>query len=274
MGGNGFWGTSKPYCSFCGWNLALTKERLRNQLKQVPWALLLFAAFFGAIAYFSKEEFALFPFLFLSVVLIASAITTWRQLRLLEASHPAMAFAKPLTSVTAAKQKAEQDREVAYQHLRELPRPRQARFKTVPRIVAIAFPISMVFAAYFVFQIFRDGLPPSSSLTELGPLLIFAGICSTIAVIIIRSARRDRKLLAEGVLAIATVTHQELSGGKHQRSRINYEFKDATGRRVESETTDHTCTLYEEMDTPVFYNPANSSENVPLVCASCELKQV
>jgi hypothetical protein len=43
MGGSGFWGTSKPYCSFCGWNLQAAKELERASLKQLPKSLLFLA---------------------------------------------------------------------------------------------------------------------------------------------------------------------------------------------------------------------------------------
>ena len=72
---------------------------------------------------------------------------------------------------------------------------------------------------------------------------------------------------------MATVTHQTLTGGRHPSSKITYEFKDRAGVQFHCETTEDSRTLYEEMETPIFYNPANPTENVPLVSASCELKQ-
>jgi hypothetical protein len=128
---------------------------------------------------------------------------------------------------------------------------------------------------YFGFQIARDGLAASSplaALTHLGPLLFFASIWSAVAVATIRDARRDRRLLAEGDLAIGIITRQELSGGKHRRSTIRYEFKDTAGRLVQGEGTDQSRELYEDMTLPVFYNPANPRENVALATASCELE--
>jgi hypothetical protein len=59
IGANGFWGTSKPYCSFCGWNVERAKEVERTSLKQLPRGLLFFGAVLGALAYFSKEKFTL-----------------------------------------------------------------------------------------------------------------------------------------------------------------------------------------------------------------------
>jgi hypothetical protein len=74
IGGSGFWGTSKPHCSFCGWNLQLAKEVEQASLKQLPRSLLLLAGFFAFVGFLSKSGFALFPFLFLSVFVVAARL--------------------------------------------------------------------------------------------------------------------------------------------------------------------------------------------------------
>ena len=111
-----------------------------------------------------------------------------------------------------------------------------------------------------------------ATLRDLGSLLLFALIWSVIGITTIRSARRDRKLLAEGEIAIAIVTHQALSGGRHQQSKIRYEFKDAAGRLVKGGGTDESWKLYEDMEVPVFYDPENPEKNVTLCAATCELE--
>jgi hypothetical protein len=275
IGADGFWSTSKPYCSYCGWNVSLAKEVERTSLKKLPWSLFLFAAFFGCIAYFSKAPFALLPFFFLSLFSVASAIATWRRLKLLQASHPAAAYATALSSVKAAEEETRHDRGTAYRYLLALTKPRPVRLRPFQRAISVAFPISWIFIVYFGFQIIRDGLAASSqltTLTSLGPLFLFASLWSVIGVATIRDARRDRRLLAEGDLAIGIVTHQELSGGRHRRSKIIYEFKDTAGRQVQGEGTDESREFYEDMTLPVFYNPANPRENVALATASCELE--
>jgi hypothetical protein len=271
IGGSGFWGTSKPYCSLCGWNVSLAKEIERKALKQLPWSFLFFGVFFAVVAYLSKTEFALFPFAFLSIFITASAIASWKKLKLLEASHPATAYATPLPSVSAAETRTQTDRGAVFEHLRNLTTPRQVRFKSVPRIISIAFPISVIAGVYCAFLLATTAIAMSSDLLVLlGAAILWSGI----AITSIRHAIRDRNLLAEGDLSIGIVTRQYLTGGKHRRSEIQYEFKDAAGRRYVRKTTDDSRTLYEEMETPVFYNPANPEESVPLATASCELKNV
>jgi len=275
IGGNGFWGTSKPYCSLCGWNVSLAKETERASLKQLPWALLLFASFFAFVGYLSKSGFALFPFLFLSVFVVVGAIASWRKLKLLEVSHPAAAYASTLPSVMAAKETLKKTPVNTHLYLSGLSKPRIVRFKPVARVITIAFPISWIFIVYFGFKIMRDEIAVSSplaTLRDLGPLLLFALIWSVIGITTIRSARRDRKLLSEGELAIAIVTHQELSGGKRRQSKIRYEFKDVTGRLVRGGGTDESWELYEDMEVPVFYDAEDPGKNVALCAATCELR--
>jgi hypothetical protein len=101
LGGDGFWSTSKPYCSYCGWNIERAKE-LESSLRQLSWSLPLIGAFFGAIAYFLKQEFALFPFLFLCALTIAWAVASWKRLKLLNESHPAVEYTIALASATTA----------------------------------------------------------------------------------------------------------------------------------------------------------------------------
>lgn len=271
VGGDGFWGTSKPYCSFCGWNVELAKEIERKTLRQLPWGLVLFGAFFGCIAYFSKTEFALFPFLFLSVAIVVSTIASWKRLRLLDESHPAAAYRTSLSSLATAEEKTKQNLLTAYQKLWAINKPRQVRFKTVARVISIAFPISLFVMAYFGFLILRSG---SVVFSDIAVPIAVGLVWSIIGITTIRDALRDRKLLAEGDLAIGRVTHQELSGGKNRRSKIRYEFKDLTGRIIKGEATDDLRGLYEDMETPIFYNPSDPSENVVLAACSCELKNV
>jgi hypothetical protein len=233
--------------------------------------LLVLAVLFGFDAYFTKDEFELVPFGLFLILIGIIATASWKQLRRLDAANPTTTTS---ASETSASERVKQVRETAYQHMRALPKPRQVRLKAVPRVIYIAFPLSWILITYFGFKIFRNGLAPSSLLPDLAPLLIILGVWWALSIIIMRRARKDRRLLEEGDFAIATVTHQELTGGRHPRSRITYDFKDTGGVEVHCETTDNSRMLYEEMETPVFYDPANPAKNVPLVCASCELRQV
>jgi hypothetical protein len=202
---------------------------------------------------------------------VSGAIASWRKLKLLEASYPTTSYKAPLPGLSAAESRTQTNRAAVFEQLRNLATPRQVRFKPVPRIISIAFPISIAAGVYWAFLLARTGIAISS---DLFVLLGVAIVWSAIAITSIRRAIRDRKLLTEGGLAIGVVTRQYLTGGKHQRSEIQYEFKDAAGRTYVRSATDDSRTLYEEMETPVFYTPANPEVSVPLATASCELKSV
>src|SRR5882762_668430 len=220
IGGSGFWGTSKPYCSFCGWNLQLAKEIERESLRQFPRNLLLFAGFFAFVGYLSKSGFAVFPFLFLSVFVVGGAIVSWRKLRLLEASHPTAVYTNALPSVMTVKDGIKQVRVNPHHELWNLTKPRRVQLKPVARIITVAFPISWIFIAYFGYQIARNQIAVAGPLVTFGDLalfLYFAFIWSIIGLTTMRSARRNRKLLAEGDVAMAIVTHQELIGGTSEK---------------------------------------------------------
>lgn len=170
IGGSGFWGTSKPYCSFCGWNLQLAKEIERESLRQFPRNLLLFAGFFAFVGYLSKSGFAFFPFLFLSVFVVGRAIVSWRKLKLLEVSHPAVAYANTLPLAMAAKENIKTTPVNTHLYLSALSKPRMVRFKPVARVITIAFPISWIFILYFGYQIVRDEISVSGPLATLRDL--------------------------------------------------------------------------------------------------------
>jgi hypothetical protein len=275
ISGSGFSGSSKPYCSFCGWNLQAAKNLEQESIRGLPKSLLFFAAFLGAFGFLFKTAALLFPFLLVSVFVIGSAIASWRKLKLLEASHPAAAYTRQANSVEMAKQGTEEIPGSTHHHLWSLSKPRRVRLKPVARVISIALPFSWIFIAYFGYQIVRDQIGDHRRMAGLGnlaPLLVIALAWSVIGLTTIRNSRKDRQLLAEGELAMATVTHQKLTGGKHRQSKIRYEFKDAGGRLIESEGTDDSRELYEDMKVPVFYNRENPNKNVAICSALCKLK--
>jgi hypothetical protein len=165
ISGSGFWGSSKPYCSFCGWNLQAAKELEKASLRELPKTLLLFAAFFGVLGYLFKSGFALIPFLFLSVFIVASGIVSWRKLKLLETSHPEALYTGSQTSSMAANEGMRRVRTNANQHLWGLSKPRRVRLKPVPLVISIAFPISWIFIAFFGYQAVRDQFGASYPIT-------------------------------------------------------------------------------------------------------------
>jgi hypothetical protein len=242
IGGSGFWGTSKAYCSFCGWNLVRAKETEREALKQLPWGFLLLLIFCALTGYSRKSgfTFSFSVFAVFSAFLLTLGIVTWRKLRILETSHPSASYVNPVTSTIRVEQGSRPTGIDRCHYLATLPKPRRVRVKPIPRIIAIAYPLSMVFVIYFGYETARNDIVVSglrAMFGNLGFFLFFSLVWSGVGLMTIRKTRRDRRLLGEGALAIATITSQELTGGKHRRS----------------------------------YNPSDPLENVVLETAACEL---
>jgi hypothetical protein len=208
------------------------------------------------------------------VSIVGGAIASWRNWKLLEASHRTTVYTNPLTSVMAAEQSIKQVPANTHPYLWALSKPRRVRLKPVSRVITIAFPISWIFIASFGYQIVKDRIAvsdPLATLGDLGPLLRFALIWSVIGITAIESAQRDRKPWAEGDLAVAGVARQETSGGKQRQSQIRYEFRDSAGRLVQGKGTDESWERYDDTEAPVFYN-RNPAGNVASCAASCKLR--
>jgi len=275
QGGKGFWGPTKPYCASCGWNVERAREAERSDLSQTRLAAAFFAAIFGVIAFWMREGFALFPFALLSAVGAAGALFSWKRLKALEklaARAPLRTEGPTSSSPKDLRNEPPATHGSDYAYVRALSRPRPVRPKALVTIVYLAFPISVAFFAYLAYPAFHDGLLRAGQLADALPFLLIGGAWSAVAVFVIRRARRDRRLLEQGELGQATITAQYVSGGKNRRSKITYVFCSLAGETVQSEATDDTWTLYEEMQTPVFYNPQKPNEHVLLLSAYYALR--
>jgi hypothetical protein len=273
--GSGFWGRSKPFCSACGWNVETATEMQRQSFKLYLWGLAICAGFLIFIGFSVKDEIEdiAIPFCFLLLVL-GGTFFSWRKLKRLESLNSLVASAYPppsLISTTNGRnlRKVSADK---YQQWLNLSKPRRVRFKFVPGFILIAFPVAMILVVIFGAQFGPDAIRGSRAFRDVLPLLIFVLVISALAISTIRNSLRDRKLMTEGNLAIATVTSQGSTGGRHPKSKIRYKFMDAAGQMIEGEGTDNSWEIYEDMEMLVFYKPEDPKINVPICGASCELK--
>ena len=138
--------------------LATCKRNRTGILEAFALGFLLFASFCALVGYLSKSGFTLFPFLLVSVFLVSGAIASWRKLKLLEASYPTTSYKAQLPGLSAAESRTQTNRAAVFEQLRNLATPRQARFKPVPRIISIAFPISIAAGVYWAFLLARTGI--------------------------------------------------------------------------------------------------------------------
>jgi hypothetical protein len=231
---------------------------------------------YAVFAYFANATRVIVPVVFISVAFLLFAIMSSRRLRHLEDLRPAalqrtqLPFVKQAEEETQARNAQRYEAERSF--LQTAPKPRAVQFKVSARIFSIAFPVSWIIFGYWAYQITRAPLTVKTFSDNVAPFLFLAVIWSFICIGTISEARKDRHLLASGDVGIATITSQELTGGKHKRSEITYNFRDHLGRIHFGKATDDSRTLYEEMQTPVFYAPQKPEKSVLLVAASCELK--
>jgi uncharacterized protein (DUF983 family) len=272
-GASSVWGDKKPYCPACGWNVDRANTLGgKNQKALAVWfvAIAIFLAVIGATSARSANQhfgsFVVFGF-----ILVVLALISWRRSKSQKSSRAAAAVISPPPRVTSAPTNSAS---ATYERLLMLRRPRAIRLKTSMRIFVIVYAVILGSAGYGVFLAAARGGNKAdfhSLFPNLFPLVMFALIWALIAATMFRSIVRDRSLLIDGEIAIGTVTSQSYAGGENRESRIVYDFKDAAGRAFSGKSTDRTRKLFEEMQTPVFYDPANPDKNVALAGATYDV---
>ena len=162
---------------------------------------------------------------------------------------------------------------VSYERLLMLRRPRSLRLKTWTRILGAVYAILSGGVAYGIFLVVKSGEAKAASNSPLNTLSLamFGVIWLIIGITMFRSMMRDRSLLSDGGIAVATVTSQSFAGDESRESRITYQFKDAAGRTFTGKCKDRTRKVFEEMQTPVFYDPNNPAKNIAVVGATYDL---
>jgi hypothetical protein len=273
-----FLSLSKPYCSVCGWNLERAKEGERRNLKQLPFTLLWVAIVFGSVIYFSAAKHSspgILPFFVIGLVEIG-AFTSWRRLKVMGDLRPSRGFPDASRPVTPNQSPSAVDvkTRILYDRLLVLSRPRRISLKLSTRLLLVAF-ICFVSVAVSVLILDHTKTNPNpnsaNTVTNISFFMIFALIFISMAGGTVRSVFRDRKLLANGDIAIGVVVDQETIGGKSKTSKIKYDFKDAAGRTYTGKSNDGTRELYEDMSTVVFYDRDNPAKNVPLAGSTVDL---
>jgi predicted RNA-binding Zn-ribbon protein involved in translation (DUF1610 family) len=277
VGGNRSWTDTKPYCPVCGWNLERVKASQQKNLKLAGTYLVVVAIAFAAVALFARHlaANAAFGVGAFSLFLLIAGVLSWRRLKTLESVHTNAALQVQTTS-THFPSKPARSADPSFDQLLLTRRPRPLKMKSTGYVFLTALVMALLGLAVPVVLFMRKGSFNLNSNGGVPNLLSFGvfGLILLIALIaIMRSVIRDRRLLSEGEIAIATVTSQSFTGGENKGSKIKYEFKDVAGKIYAGSATDQTRTLFEEMQTPVFYNPMKPAENVPLVAAMYKLAE-
>lgn len=272
-GGGRFWRDGKPYCPACGWNVDRANALRGTSQKLLAiylFGIAIFLAVIGSTAASSKKH--LWNFAAFGVMLLVLAFISWHRKKSRKSEQSSVAIATPSSSLNAFRTPIN-PAIPAYERLRMLSRPRVIRLKAPLRIftlIAITLLGGVGSAVSILVQ--KQGTKTEFyALPNLMPFAMFVLIWSLIAIAMLRSVVRDRGLVSDGEIAVATVTSQWFAGGESRDSRITYEFKDAAGRTFSGKATDRTRKIFEEMQTPVFYDPMNPAKNVPLVGATYDV---
>ena len=268
-GARGVWSDKKPYCPACGWNVGRVNVSVGKNQKL--FAIVVMAMLLGIVGAFAAgssnpHRGSFVPFAF---VLLIVAFISWHRAKSQASAHPTEMVSPASNTSSASANSAS----ATYERLRMIRRPRGIRLKTSMRIFVIVYSLIFGGVAYGVYLVIAKGgaAPGFNSLPNILPLGMFALIWAIVAATMFRSIVRDRSLLIDGEIAIGTITSQSYAGGENRESRIVYEFKDAAGRTFSGKSSDRTRKLFEEMQTPVFYDPANPARNVALAGATYEL---
>jgi hypothetical protein len=275
VGGNGSWTDTNKYCPVCGWNLDRVKASQQKNLKLAGTYLVVIAIAFAAVSLFARHLAATAAFgvgAFSLFLLLAGALA-WKRLKTLQSVH-SDATMQVASRNFFSKQAHRPD--PSFDRLLLTPRPRPLRMKATGYVLSTALVMALLGFSVSLWLFIRLGSANPQAVKDVPNFVAFGvfGLILLISLIAtIRPVIRDRRLLAEGEVAIATVTSQSFAGGESKGSKISYEFKDVAGKTYTGSATDQTRTLYEEMQTPVFYNPMNPAENIPLVAAIYKLAE-
>jgi hypothetical protein len=125
------------------------------------------------------------------------------------------------------------------QSLFEASKPRSVRIRAFDRTILITFPAAGVILFHLnATEILGLPQPRISSSQIVGAVLglVFAAILLVVGCVTAWKVRREKKLMRNGELVVAVVTHQRLvevrsgRGGKKKSSRVRYRFKDPSGQ--------------------------------------------
>jgi ribosomal protein L37E len=272
-GTSGVWGEKKPYCTACGWNVDRANVLGGKNQKALALWFVIIAVFLSIVGASAGGASKIHPVSFIAFgfVLLLLALISWRRSK---SQKPAQTVSAPASAVSSVPTRTSSEAVAEFERLRMVSRPRTIRMKRPIRIFVIVYAFILGSVGYGIYLAAtrggrQAGFP--SSFPNVVPLAVFALIWGVIAIVMFRSIVRHRSLLIDGEIAMGTITSQTYAGGENRGSNIVYEFKDAAGRTYTGKGSDPHSTLFEEMQTPVFYDSTNPGKNVALATAAYNL---
>lgn len=196
-------------------------------------------------------------FLLLAIATALIALAAWRNSRRKDSSPS-----------PGSVRSSSDDGERQFRTLLELPRPRpvrlSARGKSSLIVLAAGLLLLVIVLALMV------SLPGAGTRRSIAPnrmILVYVvplGLVAILALLMRRGLAREKKLLAQGELALGRVTRQWRS---RNGNGIRYEFSPAGGQLISRSCTDYSRQFSEGMAVPVFYQAGQPNKQVAL-CGS------
>jgi len=263
-----------PWCPSCGWNREQAGKRLGAATRKI-WVYYVFAAvMFGAFfRVWNNPQRSTLLFVFvlpLVPLLLLYASLRWSRGRYEKAMRDYDAGVRPDASPppTQAARPASTD----FKTLLEISRPRPVRVSKKGRSnLVIAMAGVAAFNIIFLANAWQK-LSAAGSFAALSRAdwlwLVFAVAMLLIPYMTWKNVQRQRALLENGEMALATVVRQF---SNRSTSTVQFEFQDASGEKQRGLATDNTRSLYEGMTVPVFYDPQNPRLRVAQCESFCEV---
>jgi hypothetical protein len=259
----------KAYCPRCGWNREAAERQTRLLLRVLPVLVIVFDT--PLIIWVLTGHAALLGLVFFGLLAIAPAVFIVLAVR--------RSLKKIVTSTTLAPGKLSptgapeieapsQDPAEQFRILLGLPRPRPVRLSPRGKSSLTIMGAGVLLLATLL--VLMASLPPAAGRKNIAPqrlALVYAlpvGLAGVLAVLMKRGLAHERRLLAEGELALGRVTRQWSS---RNGNGIRYEFATQAGETISRSATDYSRQFYEGMSVPVFYETQQPKKQIAL-CGS------
>jgi hypothetical protein len=152
--------------------------------------------------------------------------------------------------------------------LAALPRPRRLRMSRQGKLKAIVTTVALAIAVgIFVSGAMRTQPASARGAAASSPVLMFVlpiALVAAVSLVMLAALTRQKRLLAEGEMAVARVTKRGIS---RNGPNIGYEFTTPLGERLTGSAQDGSRQLSVGMSVPVFYDAQSPKKQVAL-CGS------
>jgi hypothetical protein len=266
----------KFYCSRCGWNHEIARRELSSTIRVSVFLVILGVIFAVVVRVRNPRE----GWAWVAILLAFSALPLFYALSALYQVHRLKNLSfQPANQKTGALTISEMEsssdvpsktivfKEKEYPELAALPRPRKLkmtwkgrRYFAFALVVVGLYTVYGLPATWSAFSNSHSAQGKAMDWMLFAPMAVVYGYSFAF----FRNRFRERRILANGEQATGYITAQ--NNGQYTQS-IQYYFRLADGRLITGQCNDASCSLYEGMTVPVFYDAENPTRSIPLDCS-------